>query len=369
MTTELRLDAAFSVRKMKRTNEGFLDIYGVASRRGVLSYENGDRLEYVGDDALQSMLETLEGAPVTLEHPPSGKVTPETARQLQRGTVIKAAFHKPSGEVRVRLRITDAEAIEEILEGGVRELSPGYKVTSDETPGEDPDHGEYDAVQVARLVNHLALTEAGRAGPDAALRVDSLTGTIMDQNEEQDGTEPEKLDADDEPKDEPTQDADDEEKQDASDRFDALEAKMDMVLDMLMPDQKEDEDDDPDSRQDSNDMTQEKLDWAKDRRRIFDAGEKLDLQLDEDEPDNMVLKRQVVDAATDMTLDSKSDDYVDAAFDLTVQRLDSDDDSAAPDMFERASKSNRQRQDSADDDSRLEDSRRAWADAPQTDTQ
>jgi hypothetical protein len=356
---------------MKRTNEGFLDIYGVASRRGILEYDGGERKELVTDAALEDMLETLEGAPVTLEHPPSGKVTPETARQLQRGTVIKAMFHKPSGEVRVRLRITDAEAIEEIVEGGVRELSPGYKVTSEEEPGEDPDHGEYDARQVARLVNHLAITEAGRAGADAALRVDSLQGTIMDKNKEDDAT---KNDADDveeeeenqDAEDEPKEDEDGEDKYDAEARFDALEAKMDMILDAMKPDEKEDEDD---SRQDSKDMTQEKLDWAKDRRRIFDAGDKLGLQLDEDEPSNMALKKQVVEASTedDLKLDSRSDDYIEAAFDFATRRIDEAGDDAVPDPFERAAKGNRERQDS-EDDQPPEDARRAWAEAPQKDS-
>lgn len=53
-----------------------------------------------------------------------------------------------------------------------RELSCGYTVTLDETPGEWQGQ-KYDAVQRQIKYNHIAIVKAGRAGPHARLNMDS----------------------------------------------------------------------------------------------------------------------------------------------------------------------------------------------------
>jgi len=68
------------------------------------------------------------------------------------------------------VRVTDASAVTAI-QTGTRELSPGYSVDLDTTPGSWSGQ-KYDAIQVKRRYNHLALVDRARGGRQA--RLDSL---------------------------------------------------------------------------------------------------------------------------------------------------------------------------------------------------
>jgi hypothetical protein len=79
--------------------------------------------------------------------------------------------------------IHDGEAIDAAMNGGVRELSLGYKVDLDQTPGEW--NGEkYDAVQTNIRVNHLALVPKGRAG-NARLNLDRFDAASFTPDDEE----------------------------------------------------------------------------------------------------------------------------------------------------------------------------------------
>lgn len=65
--------------------------------------------------------------------------------------------------------IWDGEAIAMIESGALEELSCAYRYDADMTPGTTPDDEAYDGRMTNIRGNHLALVEAGRAGPDVVV--------------------------------------------------------------------------------------------------------------------------------------------------------------------------------------------------------
>jgi len=173
----------FAQLKATKTDEGFLVDTPIVGRVGIQTYINADgttRKEYrpaeevFHPDALASMV----GKPITDAHP-NGKVTAANFKKLTIGTILGAG--KQDGDnVRVDIIIQDAEAIIKAEKGGVRELSLGYTVDLDETPGEF--NGEkYDAIQKNIKVNHLALVPKGRAG-NARLNLDRFDAVAFTED-------------------------------------------------------------------------------------------------------------------------------------------------------------------------------------------
>lgn len=163
----LRFDRA-DLSGVEQTAEGYLRIPARVAKPGLLRYPSGTEL--VPESALTDaeFLRSLEGKPVTLEHPP-GPLTPATVGQYRVGTVLPPVEYR-DGYVWATLQIEDADAIRAVTDGGVVEVSPGYAVDLDPTPGTDPVLGAYDRVQVKRRAgNHVALTRRARGGRDIRL--------------------------------------------------------------------------------------------------------------------------------------------------------------------------------------------------------
>lgn len=164
-----------------RTDEGFLIDSPVVGRVGIQIYRNVDgsiRREYRPAEEVfkADSLASFNGKPITDDHP-SEPVTAKNARKLSIG-VMQADGKAEGDNVVVPIVIHDGDAIDKIMQGGKRELSLGYKVDLDETPGEW--NGEkYDAIQKNIRVNHLALVKAGRAG-NARLNLDRSDAVIFD---------------------------------------------------------------------------------------------------------------------------------------------------------------------------------------------
>ena len=163
----------FAKFKATKTDEGYLVDTPIVGRIGVQTYINADgtvRKEYrpaeevFHPDALASMA----GKPITDQHP-NGKVTAANYKKLTIGTILGAG--KQDGDnVTANIIIQDAEAIAKAEKGGVRELSLGYSVDLEESPGEY--NGEsYTHIQKNIRINHLALVPKGRAG-NARLNLD-----------------------------------------------------------------------------------------------------------------------------------------------------------------------------------------------------
>ena len=174
MATANRFDVG-KIRRPTKTPQGFLRASAKLSRSGVFEYKNADgsvrrELRHPADVFHVDSLATLADAPLTLEHP-AGMVTAENARTLARGHLVGAP--KKEGEYLVgQILVTDADAIAALEGGKHREVSLGYTVTLDETPGTW--QGErYDARQTAITYNHVALVPKGRAGAECRVRMDA----------------------------------------------------------------------------------------------------------------------------------------------------------------------------------------------------
>ena len=167
-----------------RRADGTLLVEGFAAREGILEYRvgNGVRRELVRADTLAKAAAGLGRAPVTLGHPdpvvyPNG-VTPDNVQRLGVGDTGGEVVLADGGFVKVQLAVRRRDALDAIAQG-TQELSPGYDVLLDETPGVDPVHGRYDAVQTERRYNHLAIVDRARGGDAIRLRADSGVATSV----------------------------------------------------------------------------------------------------------------------------------------------------------------------------------------------
>lgn len=156
-----------SISAARTTPEGWIIDKPVISRTGVFEYRRADgtiRREYRPPEEVfkTDALKALRGIPVTDGHP--GNVGAQNS-----GSNIGAVLSE--GERADSNLVAEIVIHNPIRMGDKRELSLGYAVRMDETPGTTPDGLHYDAVQRDIRVNHLAVVHKGRAG-NARLRLD-----------------------------------------------------------------------------------------------------------------------------------------------------------------------------------------------------
>lgn len=182
---QLRTD----LRPPEKRPSGSTLYHGAVTRSGVFEYELEDgstRREYRPPEEVSraDSLKTLRWAPVVArEHTPKGE-----ARKRAIGTVGEDVSWVPGGggkgEVQAAFVVHDDNANSDIA-AGMQELSCGYDVDLDETPGTSPEGERYDAIQRGLpgpdgkrgpiVYEHLAIVPSGRAGPSVRLRADSRT--------------------------------------------------------------------------------------------------------------------------------------------------------------------------------------------------
>ena len=170
--------------KATKTDEGYLVDRPIVGRTGIQIYRNADgtitrelRLpeEVFNADALAS----FKGKPITDGHPMGG-VNAANYKKLTIGSILNDGA-KDGDNVRADIVINDADAIDKAEKGGIRELSLGYKVDLEFTPGVW--NGEaYDAIQKNIRINHLALVPKGRAG-NARLNLDRFDAVAITELE------------------------------------------------------------------------------------------------------------------------------------------------------------------------------------------
>jgi len=174
MSRVLRFDLS-TLAAPKKLAHGMMRVEGKISRVGTQDYVRDDgsirrelRLEedVFNDDAIES----FALSPLTLDHPP-GPVTANNVRQYQVGH-LGEKLRRDGDYLVAPIMITDAVAIAAVNRGK-NQLSCGYSCTLDETPGEHPVFGKYDAVQRGLSGNHVAIVDAARAGPEARMRLDA----------------------------------------------------------------------------------------------------------------------------------------------------------------------------------------------------
>lgn len=171
--------------KATLTDEGYLVDTPIVGRIGVQLYKNADgtiRRELRPPEEVfkADSLKSFAGKPVTDEH--SGEpVTARNAKRLSVGT-MQGEGRQDGDNVVAPIIVHDGEMIDKILKGGKRELSLGYKVDLEETPGVWNGQ-EYDAIQRNIRVNHLAIVPRGRAG-NARLNLDRHDAILFNPEEE-----------------------------------------------------------------------------------------------------------------------------------------------------------------------------------------
>lgn len=143
-----------------RTGEGFIRDSPVVGRAGLLRYVNADgstRIEYrPPDEAFRAdSLKSLEGKPITLGH--KAMVTARNAADVRPVGTVLTGGRQDGDAIRADVVIYN-------LDTDARELSCGYNLDLDETPGTTPDGQHYDAIQRNIVYNHLAIVPKGRAG-------------------------------------------------------------------------------------------------------------------------------------------------------------------------------------------------------------
>lgn len=178
------------------TDEGFLIDHPIVTTVGIFEYMNPDgsirrELRLPEEVFAPASLSTYEGKPIIITHD-AGVVTKENVEQEIIGTILSKGY-RDGENVRAKIVIHDTDRMKK---SGLRELSLGYNLTLDETPGEWNGH-HYDAIQRNIEINHLALVSAARAGENARLNIDGkeiLTGgPEMEQNKTDGVLSPEEL--------------------------------------------------------------------------------------------------------------------------------------------------------------------------------
>ena len=164
------------ISKSEVTDEGYLKVWCKAARTGTQLYTRGDGKqcrEYRPEDEVANpeSLASFGMKAVTMGHPPV-LLDAENTKVHQIGHAGSQVRYN-DGFVEVALLITDKDAIERIQRGDAQEVSSGYRVDFDPTPGVTPQGESYDGVQRNIRINHIAVVKKGRAGSDVRLILDS----------------------------------------------------------------------------------------------------------------------------------------------------------------------------------------------------
>jgi len=160
---------------MEKTSEGFFKGNARITRTGVFSYRNADgtirkELRHPSEVFSKEHIDSLKMLPITNLHPVERTVTVDTAKQLSIGFTGQEIVQDGQFVV-APVAITTKDGIDAIA-AGRKELSLGYKVELDESPGEY--NGErYDCVQRNIRGNHLAIVDNARGGKALKLNIDS----------------------------------------------------------------------------------------------------------------------------------------------------------------------------------------------------
>ncbi len=152
-----------------------LRVDGLLTKSGVFEYLNPDgtiRREYrppeevFRDDSMQ----TFAMCPFTDGHP-SEVVTSKNARQFAVGS-LSENVRRDGEHLAATIAVFDGDVIQKMESGNIQ-LSCGYEVDLDITPGTTPDGERYDAIQRNIRGNHVALVTHARAGESARVRMDA----------------------------------------------------------------------------------------------------------------------------------------------------------------------------------------------------
>lgn len=169
------------------TPQGFLRIPVYAARTGIQLYRRGDDevlREYRPPEEVFSerTMGSLRSCPFTNNHP-KNMVTVDNAKELMCGFTVDHAEKIDNKFLKTYVVIFDKKAIEDV-KSGKREVSMGYDVELDFTPGE-VDGQKYDAIQRNIVHNHIALVDRARGGREVRLRLDAQDAILVTEHDNQ----------------------------------------------------------------------------------------------------------------------------------------------------------------------------------------
>ena len=173
-TTCCRYDFS-PIEKYELTPEGYLRVWASIARTGIQHYTDADgsiRKEFRPESEVASpeSLASFAGKAITMEHPPA-LLDSENTKDYQIGFTGSEIVYD-NGFVRAVMTVTDRDVIEKIMHGDVREVSAGYRVNYDPTPGVTDSGEHYNGIQTEISGNHVAIVRRGRAGPQVKLHLD-----------------------------------------------------------------------------------------------------------------------------------------------------------------------------------------------------
>jgi len=332
----------FNTDEIETQPNGYLSLLATITRTGVFTYQYMNELgEMVTvkqlrhpDDVFEpGSLQSLMGIPLTNEHPheflePENSANKVVGMASDRPKEITLDGN-PEKFLRQQVTIFDPDTIEDVLSGHKRELSLGHTLDHDATPGVwNGEH--YDVRQKNIRYNHLSVVKKARGGPLCKFNLDSeeinvdgfCTDDVLNFNTikgedmifNKDGKEykveddihalltaleTEKKEA---------VDAVSKELTELKANFDALQAKVDLG-----------------EKSKATDAAKEEF------RKAVAARVKLEREASDllgsesmDGFSDREIKERVIAKSSKVSLDGKSDAYVDAAFDLIVENGVSD---------------------------------------------
>lgn len=170
LVSVIRLDS-LPLNQTYFTKEGYLYDRPILTSTGIFEYHNPDgsirrELRLPEDVFDPESLKTYKGRPIIITHD-AGLVTKDNVRDEQIGTILTEGY-RSGDDVRAEIVIHDTDSLKR---AGLKELSLGYNLDLDETPGVWNGQ-KYDAIQRNIRINHLALVREARAGEQARLNID-----------------------------------------------------------------------------------------------------------------------------------------------------------------------------------------------------
>lgn len=174
MQSKLKSVVRFDSMPMPRayfTPEGFLKDRPILTSCGIFEYTNPDgsvrrELRLPEDVFSPESLRSYRGKPVVITHE-AGLIDKNNVAENQIGTILSEG-ERSGDDVKAEIIIHDTDAMRS---AGLKELSLGYNLDLDETPG-IWNGQRYDAIQRNIRINHLALVREARAGEQARLNLD-----------------------------------------------------------------------------------------------------------------------------------------------------------------------------------------------------
>lgn len=163
------------IGKCTKTDEGYISGVVPVAKVGVLTYNLPDgsmRRELVPEDTLfnQDSMNSLKMKPITDTHPIERRVDSSTAK-LRKVGFTGENVSREGIFLTTPVVVTDHDAVQNV-DSGRDELSPGYRCDLLFQSGSfEGQH--YDAIQLNRKYNHVALCDKARGGKEIRMNFDS----------------------------------------------------------------------------------------------------------------------------------------------------------------------------------------------------